>query len=184
HNAHIFIQQKTTCTITVTHLGDDLESERCEQLRLVVLGLDEVSKGGGLRLTLEKRLGNALSGLLGGVLDTVVGLHSVEEVNTASRGLDVLKTDVDALGDNAGSTTLVDDDSDSVLGHVEHTSGTAVVNLVGHTLLEGTVALDVNDISTAVDAVVGGEMLNTVLAEVTGEHVARSAPDTLGVDHI
>ena len=179
---HIY-QQKNKCTVTTSPLSKDLESQRGEQLRLVVLGLDEVSQGGGLRLTLEKDLGNALSGLLGGGLDTVVVLHSVEEVNTARRGLDVLNAKVDSLGDHASSDALVDDDSDGVLGHVEHTSGTSVVNLMGHTLLEGTVGLDVNDVSSAVDAVISGEVLNTVLAEVTGEHVARSAPDTLGVNH-
>lgn len=60
---------------TATLLGENLESERGEQLRLVVLGLDKVSSGGGLRLTLEKGLGNTLSGLLGGVLDGVVVLE-------------------------------------------------------------------------------------------------------------
>lgn len=79
---------------------------------------------------------------------------------------------------------LVDDDSNGVLGHVEHTAGTSVVHLMGHTLLEGTVGLDVNDVSSAVAAVIGGEMLYTVLAEVTREHVARSAPNTLGVNHL
>lgn len=63
------------CTITASHLGDDLESERGEQLRLVVLSLDKVSSGGCLRLTLEESLGNALSGLLGGVLDAIVVLE-------------------------------------------------------------------------------------------------------------
>lgn len=71
-----------------------------------------------------------------------------------------------------------------MLGNVEHTSGTSVIHLEGHTLLESTVGLDVNDVSSAVSPVVGGEMLNAVLAEVTGEHVARSAPDTLGVNHL
>lgn len=33
-------------------------------------------------------------------------LHSVEEVNTASRGLDVLNADVDSLGDHASSVRM------------------------------------------------------------------------------
>ncbi|GMS89588.1 hypothetical protein PENTCL1PPCAC_11762, partial [Pristionchus entomophagus] len=95
-----FLSTDNTCMITASHLGQDLESERGEQLRLIVLGSDKVSQGGSLRLTLEEGLGNTLSGLLGGVLDTVVVLHSVEEVNTAGRGLDVLNAKVDSLGDD------------------------------------------------------------------------------------
>ena len=79
--------------------------------------------------------------------------------------------------------TLVDLNSDGVLGHVENASGSSVVSLEGHSLLEGSIALDVNDVASLVDTVEGGEGLDSVLLELTGEHIARSAPDSLWVDH-
>ena len=49
--------------------------------------------------------------------------------------------DGDALGQDAALDPLVDDDANGVLGHVEHAASLAMVGLVGHTLLESTVAL-------------------------------------------
>jgi hypothetical protein len=79
---------------------------------------------------------------------------------------------------------LVDDDADGVLGHVEDASSLAVVGLEGHALLERAVALDVNDISALVLAVVGREGFHSPFAERTREHVARTAPDSLRVHHL
>lgn len=80
--------------------------------------------------------------------------------------------------------SLVDDDSNGSFGDVEDSSGSSVVSLEWHTLLEGSIGLDVDQISALVLGVVGGEMLNSVLAEVASEHVTRSASETLGVSHI
>ena len=43
--------------------------------------------------------------------------------------------------------TLVDDDTDGTAGNVENAASGTVVNLVWHTLLDGTITLDVDDIS-------------------------------------
>ena len=51
------------------------------------------------------------------------------------------------------------------------------------TFLEGTIALDINDISLAVAGEIGLESDGSLLAEVLREHVTRSATDTLGVGH-
>lgn len=45
---------------------------------------------------------------------------------------------------------LVDDDTDGRLGNVVNNAGLSVVDLVWHTLLDGTVGDDVNDISDPV----------------------------------
>ena len=42
---------------------------------------------------------------------------------------------------------LVDDDTDSTAGYVENAASGTVVDLVWHTLLDGTITLDVDDIS-------------------------------------
>ena len=52
--------------------------------------------------------------------------------------LDMFNTDRDPLRQNLALDTLVDNDTDGALGHVEDAASLAVVGLVGHTLLEGT----------------------------------------------
>jgi len=42
---------------------------------------------------------------------------------------------------------LVDDNTDGLSRNVEHSTGGSVVDLVRHTLLEGTITLDVDDVS-------------------------------------
>ena len=79
-----------------------------------------------------------LARCLGLSLPDLVGVNSVKEILPALGVLDVLDTDVDSLGEDLATDTLVDHDTDCSLGHVEHTPGLAVVGLVWHTLLEGT----------------------------------------------
>jgi len=59
-----------------------------------------------------------------------------------------------------------------------------VVELVGHTLVDSTVGLDVNNVADLVGLQVGGKLDgHTMLPEVTGEHVAGASADTIGVRH-
>ena len=60
-----------------------------------------------------------------------------------------------------------------------------VVELVGHTLVDSTVSLDVDDIANLVGLQVGGKLDgHTMLPEVTGEHVAGASADTIRVRHV
>ncbi len=59
-----------------------------------------------------------------------------------------------------------------------------MVELVGHTLVDSTVSLDVNNVADLVGLQVGGKLDgHTMLPEVTGEHVAGASADTIGVRH-
>merc|ERR1711944_284928 len=124
-------------------LTDELVSDWRDQLWDIVLGRDGVGFTGLTGFTLK---GNPLAGLIGCLLLLVVGLDTVEELLTALRVLDVLNTNVDPLGKDLSAHALVDDDADGLLGDTEHAAGLAVVSLVG-ALLEGAVALDVNNVS-------------------------------------
>ena len=60
-----------------------------------------------------------------------------------------------------------------------------MVELVGHTLVDSTVGLDVNNVANLVGLQVGGQLdRQTMLPEVTGEHVAGASADTIGVRHV
>lgn len=88
------------------------------------------------------------------------------------------------LGNDPSSDLLVDNDTNSVLGDIEDPTGLSVVELVWHTLLEGTIALDVNNISLFEYSQEGREGLNTVFPEFTGKQVASAAAITLRVNHL
>ncbi|KNC27024.1 hypothetical protein FF38_02354 [Lucilia cuprina] len=68
-------------------------------------------------------------------------------------------------------------------GDIVDTASFAVVGLVGHTLLDGTMTLDVNNISNFEDTHVGGQGDDTMLAEGAREHVSGAATITLGISH-
>jgi len=62
---------------------------------------------------------------------------------------------MNTLGDNAVSNALVDDDTDGVRGDIVDSASLSVVELVGHTSLDGTIGNDVNVITL----LVGDEVL-------------------------
>ena len=85
--------------------------------------------------------------LTGSSLRSLVGRNASKEINTALGRLHVLHANVHTLLLNAAVDNLVDHDANRSVGDVEHDAGTAVVELVWHTLLDGGVDLDVNVVS-------------------------------------
>ena len=117
-------------------------------------------------------------------LDLVVGVDAVNEGSSGSGHADVLDTDMESLGDDTATNTLVDDDSDGVLGNIEDDASLSVVELEGHTLLDGTVGNDINVISLLVGEhhlVHGG---NTVLSEGSREKISCSSSLSETMGHI
>lgn len=74
----------------------------------------------------------------------VIGLDAGQEFVTALRGLDVFNADIDALGEDLSTVTLVDDNSQCVLCDVVDASGLSVVGLEWHTFVNGTIALKIS----------------------------------------
>lgn len=159
--------------VTLDRLDESLVSKRSNGERVVGLvdgkGLG-LSGGAGL----SSELDNLVLGL--GLLSLeIVGLDSVKELLSALGVLDVLDSEVDSLLHESVANNLVDDDANSGLGHVVDDSSSAVVELVGHTLLDGTVGSDVNNVSNLVGLQVDGHGDSSVLLEVPREHVSGSA---------
>jgi len=95
----------------------------------------------------------------------------------------VLNAEVDSLGQDVASDSLVHDDTDGVLGDVVNSASLTVVALVWHTLLDGTITLDVYDIASLVDVHVGSQTWHTLVSEFLGKHVTRTASFTVCVRH-
>jgi len=143
----------------------------------VVLGRNVTSFTGLDRQSLQDDLDTSLGGFL--ALASVL-LDTVKELLTALGVLDVLNTDVDALLQVTVANALVDNDTNSRLGDVVHNTGTTVVELVGKTLLDSSVGLDVNDITDLVGLEVGGKRDRTMFAELAREHVAGASTNYKG----
>lgn len=78
--------------------------------------------------------------------------------------------------DNSSIHKLVYTHTDGRLGNIKDDSGTSVIMLEGHTLVDGGVSEDVDVVSNFDGHEILGKGDGTVVAELLGEHVARSRP--------
>ena len=95
----------------------------------------------------------------------------------------MLDSDVESLGDDSVSDLLVDDDAQSSRVDVEDGTGSAVVILVWHALVNGTVADDINDISDLVGGEVFSHSNGSVASESLLEFVSGSSLISVTVCH-
>ena len=116
-------------------------------------------------------------------LQSLVALHAVEVLQSALGRLDVLHTNVNSLLDDAVSHLLVHLHTHRGLGDVEHDSSASVVSLEGHTLVDGSVGLNVNVVSILVTTHVSGERNHSVLAEISLEHMTSTGTISVSVRH-
>jgi len=110
-------------------------------------------------------------------------LDTAQEIVPALGVLDVLDADVNALLEVAVANTLVNDYTDGGFCYVVNDTCTAVVELVGHTLLDSTVDFYINDIANLVCLEVSRKPDRSLVAELAGEHVPRTGTDTVRVRH-
>ncbi len=121
--------------------------------------------------------------LVGFSLYSVVLSDSVQEFLSAGGKSEMLDSDVESLGDDSVSDLLVDDDAQSSGVDVENCTGSAVVVLVWHTFVDGTIADDIDNISDFV----GGEIFRhsdgSVASESFLEFVSGSSLVSVAVSH-
>lgn len=125
---------------------------------------------------------NAL--LFGLLTQFLILLHTCQEILSALGVINMFNADIDSLGDDFSTYSLVDDNSKSVCSDVEYSSRFSVVSFVWHTLLDSTVAFDVYDITYFVCFHVGGQGDDSMSPEFTGEQIPRTATVTLWVRHV
>ena len=128
--------------------------------------------------------GNALLLLVGLGLELVVLLDAVEEAGPGGGHLDVLDSDMDALGDDPLPHLLVDDHSDGAGVDVEDAAGPAVVVFVGHALVDGAVDDDVHDVPDLVGGQGFGDVDGSVLFESLSELVPGSPLVPVSYTHL
>lgn len=141
---------------------------------------NNVSRAGLTGLSLE---GETDTRLLRELLLLFVLVNTSKEVLSALRVRHVLDPDVDLLGDDPSADALVDHHTDGMLRHVENTSRLTMVVLKGHSALEGTITLHIDDVASLVNFEESRKMLHSVAPEFPREQVAGSATITLCVGH-
>ncbi len=156
-------------------LDEGFIRNRGDGLRLVASSGNETGRlwTEGLSLQLNKL---ALS--LGILQSSSVFLDTTEEICSALGVLNVFNTDIDTLFHITVSDLLVEDDTDGGLGDVVDDTSLALVVLVRHTLLDGTVDIDVDDITNTVGDHVSGELGWTMFSELAREKVSSSGSET------
>lgn len=136
---HIHSHHPSVRPVTTSTLRDKLVRDRGQEDRRGRVH-DDLLATWGRRLALQADLGLAVLGAQL-VARLVVLLDATQEVLTAAGRLHVLDAHVDALGQDRAADALVHDHTEGVLGDVVHATGLAVVRLVGHALVDGTVTL-------------------------------------------
>ena len=128
------------------------------------------------RLSLESLL-LGFSLLDGSLVSFVVGDSSLQLLLTLGRS-DVFDSNVHELLHDSAVDELVDSDTEGSLGDVEDNTGSSLVSLVGHTLVDGRVDDDIDVITDLVDVQVSGEGKSTSLSELLGEKISSSSSVT------
>ena len=96
----------------------------------------------------------------------------------------MLDADMDAFRDDSRVDALVHDDTNGLAGHVEHSSGLAVVEFVRHTTMNSAISDDINVVSFLVIDEVFAETGHSMLSEWFGEQISRSCSETEAVWHL
>ena len=124
------------------------------------------------------------SSSLGVSLLLVVLTNTVLESFTTVGHTDVLGSHMDALWDDAVSNALVYNDSDSMLGNVEHSSSLSVVEFVRHTSLDRSISNNINVVSLFVRNQISAEWDHSVLSKCFREKISGSSSKTEAVGHL
>lgn len=158
--------------------------EGCGAEGLDVNALDGHSERGTRGSGEALEAGDGLAGGLGLAALGVVLAAASEEVVTRGGLLEMLDADVDLLLNDASVDALVEQNTDGAGSHVPDHSSLSVVVLVGHTLVNLTAGLHIDNISNVEGVQVSGQMSGSVLTIGNRESVAGACAITVRVRHL
>ena len=142
--------------------------------------LDNVGSFGLRGGTLGRK---SLLAFVGLSLEQIVCLDAFKEGSSRLRLAHMLDAHMDALRDDSLAHWLVDNHSNRVRRHVEHTAGLSVVELMRQALLDGAVSDHVDDVADLVVLHVDRDCWQALLTESLGEEVASSSSVSESVRH-
>jgi hypothetical protein len=134
-------------------------------------------RGGALQIDLDSCLACL-------ILGSLVRLLACQDFLLALGFSDMLDSDMNTLLDDTSIDKLVHTDSNSRLGDVKDDSGTSVVSLVGHTLVNGRIGKDVHIVANLDVHEVLRKVDRSMFPMLLSKHVARTRPYTIGVRHL
>jgi hypothetical protein len=148
---------------------------------VVHVDIDFLLRSGSLRLSLGGDLDSSLFGL--GLLDLVL-LDSLEESQSGVGVSQMLDSHVDFLHQLSLLDLLLDDHTDSSRVDVEDFSGSSVVELVGHSLVNGSVNDDIDVVSFFVLLQIVADSHGAVSSEGLFEFMLGSRSVSPGCSHV
>ena len=137
------------------------------------LGGDPLALLVGFRLFLNNSMGYL-----------IVLLDAVEEIDPRGGELEMLDSNMDALGDDPLPNLLVDDDSDGSGVDIEDGASAAVVVLVRHALVNGSIDDNIDDVSDLEAGKRIGDVDGSVLLESLSEFMSGSSLVAVTVGHL
>ena len=105
------------------------------------------------------------------------------EVILALGVADVLCPDVDPLWSDVVVNSSVDEETDGPWADVPDNTSAAVVESVWHTLMDGTIDMDVDNVTDAVGTELKGWSWHSVLLVLPSEEIASAPAKSCGVTH-
>jgi hypothetical protein len=113
----------------------------------------------------------------------VVLSNSVQKGYSASGESEMLDSDVNSLGDDSVSDLFVDDDSNGSGVDVEDGSSSTVIILVWHSLVNGAIDDNVDNITVLIGGECLGNMNGSMLFESFSEFMSSSSLISVAVCH-
>merc|ERR1711928_99775 len=161
-------------------LDDKFICNRFNQLRTIVLCGHKMAFPRCCRVSLAVNLHTTG---LGFSFLHLVFFHTAQEIISALGMFDMLNPEVDSFWDDSVSELLVNDSSNSSSCHVEYSSSFAVVVFVWHSFVNGSISLDINNVTNLVGLQISRQMFDPCFSELFREQVPRSSAFTMWIGH-